>query len=153
MAARLARHAALRYHALTSAVPSNAVRQFVSMPQALPLVAGLAAVLVLAQLPDGPATERDRDLVARLTRAGVQRLESDGTAPCDHADAIVPGHPVSHVDAGAEGAHAPPSPAIVPAPLRAVTPCRLETMRAVAATARPSSPDIHARRGRAPPRA
>lgn len=124
------------------------------MPLALPLVAGLAAVLVLAQTPDGPATERDRDLVARLTRAGVQRLESDGTASsCEHADAVAPGHPVSHGDAGAEGAHAPPSPAVVPALVRPVPPRPVEATLAVWSDTAPPSPDVAASRGRAPPRA
>ena len=134
-------------------MPSNAVRQIVSLPQALPIVASLAAVLVLAQLPDGPVTDRDRDLVARLTRAGVQRLEQDGAAPCDHADAIVPGHPVTHDDAGAEGAHAPPAPAVVPAAGRCAPPPAVGMTVSAGSAAAPRSPDRHALRGRAPPRA
>ncbi len=134
-------------------MPSNAVRQIVSLPQALPIVASLAAVLVLAQLPDGPVTDRDRDLVARLTRAGVQRLEQDGAAPCDHVDAIVPGHPVTRDDAGAEGAHAPPAPAVVPAAGRCVPPPAVGTTVSAGSAAAPRSSDRHALRGRAPPRA
>lgn len=123
------------------------------MPQALPLVAGLAAVLVLAQLPDGPATDRDRDLVARLTRAGVQRLESDGAAPCDHADALVPGHPVTQHDAGAEGAHAPPAPAMVAAAVHCAPPQHVEVARTATSGPAPRSSDHSPARGRAPPRA
>lgn len=123
------------------------------MPQTLPIVASLAAVLVLAQLPDGPATDRDRDLVARLTRAGVQRLESDGAAPCEHADAIVPGHPVSHHDAGAEGAHAPPGPAIVTATMRGAPPQYVEVARTATSAPAPRSSHRSPARDRAPPRA
>lgn len=134
-------------------MPSNAVRQIVSLPQALPIVASLAAVLVLAQLPDGPVTDRDRDLVARLTRAGVQRLEQDGATPCDHVDAIVPGHPVTHDDAGAEGAHAPPAPAVVPAAGRCAPPPAVVTTVSAGSAAAPRTSDRHTLRGRAPPRA
>jgi len=45
---------------------------------AVPLVAALALAVALAAWPEGDVTARERELVARLTRSGVQRLDTDG---------------------------------------------------------------------------
>jgi hypothetical protein len=45
---------------------------------AAPLVVLLGAAMTMAAWPDGDVTSRDRELVARLTRGGAQRLEADG---------------------------------------------------------------------------
>lgn len=45
---------------------------------AAPLVALIGAAMTLSARPAADLTNRDRELVARLTRGGVQRLEADG---------------------------------------------------------------------------
>lgn len=72
------------------------------------------AALALAGWPDGAMAGRDRELVARLTRSGVQRLDADGshwTADAtDLADTISPSpHPAQPLlTAGAVAAVAAP---------------------------------------------
>lgn len=43
----------------------------------LPIVALVAAALVAAPWPDGEITGKDREVVARLTRGGIQRLDAE----------------------------------------------------------------------------
>ena len=72
---------------------------------ALPLVAILATALALAQWPSGEVTGRDRELVARVTRAGQQRFETDGTlTAADHGDVVESGLPVGALEVAAEAA-------------------------------------------------
>lgn len=114
---------------------------------AVPLALLLGAVMALAATPDGHVTARDREVVARLTRGGVQRFDAEG----------------SHgVPDGIEAADlGTPSATLAPAPgqmLTAAGPGLLPrsdvfTMLDIPAagphTGRPSAPPA---RGRAPPR-
>lgn len=114
---------------------------------AAPLVVLLGAVMALAATPDGHVTARDREVVARLTRGGVQRFDADGS------HGALDGVEAADLDA--------PSPAPAPAPdqpMTAAAPGSLPrpdvvTMLDIPAvrprTGRPSSPPA---RGRAPPR-
>lgn len=55
---------------------------------AAPLVVLLGAAMALAAAPEGDVTARDREVVARLTRSGVQRFDADGShAALDVLDA------------------------------------------------------------------
>lgn len=46
---------------------------------AAPLVVLFGAAMALAASPQGDITARDREVVARLTRGGVQRLDAEGS--------------------------------------------------------------------------
>lgn len=124
----------------------------------MPLVVGLASALVLEQWPDGAITGRDRDLVARLTRAGIQRFDADGHAGVDHGDghheaAIAPApHALPAVTVPTAGPDVPAGPALVPATPRVVAPLATPLQRVPLAAAQ-AVPAPHARAplGRAPP--
>lgn len=102
--------------------------------------------MALAAWPDGNVTSRDRELVARLTRGGVQRFEADG----GHwsADAVDSGDPSALLAQAASSGAAAAS-----APVRTVPAPSLSTMLDVLT---PRQPDGRAAappaRGRAPPR-
>ena len=88
-------------------MPSIAARHIATftpaLPPALPLVAVLAVAIALAQWPDGDIAGRDRELVARVTRAGQQRFDTEGGPHAtDHGDVIEAGSPVATLDAAAE---------------------------------------------------
>lgn len=67
----------------------------------------LVVSLALAQWPEGDVTGRDREVVARLTRSGVQRLEDAVHVDHDAFDASVSHRP--------DGVAAAASVAFVPA--------------------------------------
>lgn len=77
---------------------------------ATPLVALLGVAMALAAWPDGDVTVREREVVARLTRSGAQRLDADGgghwTADAvDLADTTTPASaPASHAGLASTGA-------------------------------------------------
>lgn len=83
---------------------------------ATPLVALLAAAVALAAWPDGDVTARERELVARLTRSGAQRLDADGGGhwtldAVDLADTLVPtATPAPDAGLAATGVAAPRAP-------------------------------------------
>lgn len=83
---------------------------------ASPLVALLGVAMALAAWPDGAVTAREREVVARLTRGGAQRLDADGgghwTADAaDLADTIAPASaPVSDAGLASTGAIDLPAP-------------------------------------------
>jgi hypothetical protein len=140
-------------------VTSTAVRRVVPLPVVLPLVVGLAAALVLEQRPDGAITGRDRDLVARLARGGVQRFDADGHAGFDHGDghdvSVAPApHALAAITVPTAGPQHPGGVAIVPA-RTAMAPPPAATRRPGPFRAVEAVPAPHARspRGRAPPRA
>jgi hypothetical protein len=111
---------------------------------AVPFCATLIVSLALAQWPEGDVTGRDREVVARLTRGGVQRLEDAVHVDHDAFDASVSHRP--------DGAAAPASTGFVPATAKAPAP-PVATRRRVAFS--PSSPLVTAPAvgplGRAPP--
>jgi hypothetical protein len=103
---------------------------------AAPLVVLLGAAMARAAWPEGDVTARDRELVARLTRGGLQRLEGDTLDVGDSATT----------------AAARPSPlacATRAVPPRPVVARMLDTPHIALRAGRPSSPP---ERGRAPPR-
>lgn len=126
-----------------------------ALPPALPLVAALATAIALAQWPNGDIAGRDRELVARVTRAGQQRFDTEGGPHAtDHGDVIEAGSPVGTLEAAAETSGQGDDLTAIAAPLpsvarpgwshRAVAPdIRVARRAAVALPAR----------GRAPPRA
>lgn len=116
---------------------------------AAPFVVLLGTALALASSPQGDVTARDREVVARLTRGGVQRFDTDASHGASDA-----------TDVTGAGAPAPASPsAPAPAPTLTAAPPGLPpradvlTMLDVPAIdpreGRPSAPPA---RGRAPPR-
>lgn len=131
-----------------------------SLHVALPIVVGLAAALVLEQWPDGAITGRDRDLVARLTRAGIQRFDADGHAGLDHGDghheAVVAPAPYAlpAVTVPTTGPEAPPGPALLPVAVTSAPPFTTARLLVplAAAQAVPATPS-RSPLGRAPPRA
>jgi hypothetical protein len=75
-------------------VPSSTARSFVRSTPTGAVIGAVVAALTLAQFPGGDLTGRDRELVARITRAGVQRSETENSAAVsDHADVHEPGTP------------------------------------------------------------
>ncbi len=113
---------------------------------AAPLVALLGAAMALDAWPDGDVTSRDRELVARLTRGGVQRFETDGGHwSADAVDSCDPSS-ATLAQAAASGA------ATASAPVRAVPAPSLSTMLDVPTT-RQTARRLAAApaRGRAPP--
>lgn len=131
-----------------------------SLSVALPLVAGLAAALLLEQWPDGAITGRDRDLVARLTRAGIQRFDADGHAGLEHGDghheaAVAPApHALPAVTVPTWRQQDPAGSAILPAVPR-LSPPRLASHLLIRLAAAQAVPATASRSplGRAPPRA
>ena len=114
---------------------------------ATPLVALLGAAMALAAWPDGEVTSRDRELVARLTRGGVQRLEADGghwsTDAADSGDAVLDTH----------AARTSSSAAIASALVRAVpSPSHSTTLDGPASRPPADRLDAPPARDRAPPR-
>lgn len=113
---------------------------------ALPLVALLGAAMAVAAWPDGEVTGRDRELVARLTRGGAQRLEADG----GHwtADAI------DLADTGPATAATDPLPdAVLTAAVAGASAPSVVAMLDRPATRRPAGRRVASpRRDRAPPR-
>jgi hypothetical protein len=111
---------------------------------AAPLVALLGAAMAVAVWPEGDVTSRDRELVARLTRGGAQRLDADGghwtSDAVDHAEA----RPSVHVPTTSRVALASAPRGTVPAPsacTRLDAPvCRDRAGRAAAPPARDRAP-------------
>lgn len=63
----------------------------------LSVIAVLAAALVAAPWPEGDVMGRDREIVARLTRGGLQRLDADvDHGVHDAADHTVAADPLAH---------------------------------------------------------
>lgn len=114
---------------------------------AAPLVVLLGTAMALAASPEGDVTARDREVVVRLTRGGVQRFEADGShGPADPTDVTEGGAPSSE-----------PGPGLTPAmtaagfrlPPRSDAARMLDTPVAAPRPGRPAAPPS---RGRAPPR-
>jgi len=103
-----------------------------------PLVVLLGAAMALAASPDGDPTARDREVVARLTRGGVQRWTADAN------DGAGVGAPLSAPAPDQQMTAA--GPGLLP---RLVLVTMLDTPAAGPRTGRPSAPPS---RGRAPPR-
>jgi hypothetical protein len=123
-------------------------------------VLGLAPVLVLGQWPGGAITGRDRDLVARLTRAGIQRFDADGHVGVEHGDGhhdavVAPApHALPAVTVPTAGPQDPPGAAVVPA-LRLAAAPPIASRLPIACAAAPAvvTPPHRFPPGRAPPRA
>lgn len=139
-------------------MPSIAARHVVTLtpalPPVLPLVAVLAAALALAQWPAGDIAGRDRELVARVTRAGLQRFDSDGgPSAADHGDVLDAGAPVGALEVASEAAGDGGPHVVVAEPPALVlpgwSPVRPAAVTAAAVAAVPAA----AGRDRAPPRA
>lgn len=63
----------------------------------LPVIAVLAAALTAAPWPGGDVTGRDREIVARLTRGGIQRPDSDAGHGLDDApEHALAAHPAAY---------------------------------------------------------
>lgn len=114
---------------------------------AAPLVALLGAAMTVAAWPNGDATGPDRDLVARLSRGGVQRLDADGA----HWTADVVDHALTVPSADA--------PVVAREALVRTPATTLATPSAFTRIAPPAARRLAgrlaapSRRGRAPPRA
>lgn len=112
---------------------------------AAPLVVLLGTAMALAASPDGDVTARDREVVARLTRGGVQRFDADGShCPADASDTT---------DAGAPSSEPAPAPSLAATVFRLLPRSAVVRMLdvpvAATHTGRPAAPPS---RGRAPPR-
>jgi len=112
-----------------------------------PLVALLGAAMAFAVWPEGDVTNRDRELVARLTRGGAQRLDADGGHWTADAVDLAEARPSAHVPTTSRVALAPAPTGSVPAP----SACRLLDLPACRARAGRSAGSPG--RDRAPPRA
>lgn len=114
---------------------------------AAPLVVLLGAAMAMAAAPEGDVTARDREVVARLTRGGVQRLDAEGSHGVpDGIDAADPG------TSSATPAPAPDQQMLAAGPgtqPRPVLVTMLDSPAVGPRTGRPSAPPP---RGRAPPR-
>ena len=117
---------------------------------AAPLVVLLGTAMALAASPDGDVTARDREVVARLTRGGVQRFDAEGSHwsaeasdASDLTEAVAP--------SSEPGPELAPSlaAAVFRLPPRSAVVRLLHVPVAATRTGRPAAPPS---RGRAPPR-
>lgn len=113
---------------------------------AAPVVAILVVGMTMAAWPEGPVTGRDRELVARLTRGGVQRFDADGAHwAADALDGHDAGAPAA--DVGAPGVTLAAEPRIA-----AAAPSAFTTLAPPVIRLRPGRPAHPPGRDRAPPR-
>lgn len=112
----------------------------------VPLVVFLGAALARAASPEGDVTARDREVVARLTRGGVQRFDAEGNhGTADGLDAADAGTPSTSTPA-------PDQPMTAAVPGRLPRPHLVTMLDILAARLHAGRPSVPPARGRAPPR-
>lgn len=120
----------------------------------MPVFAVLASALTAAPWPDGDVTGRDREIVVRLTRGGIQRLDPDaGHGLEDAAEHAVAAAPVAYPLGAGVKSSAAAATAVLAVPPSVAPPvgAPLDTPRVVPGARR--APAVRRARARAPPAA